>query len=123
MAFIQERISSSFSAMFTATSDPSICGYCRACESFGVRARKDFDEIYRACFVEPIARFAILFPECDELIKSRNAKLLDYDAARNKVSKAAEKPSSCVEKLPRVCYAFVHKIILIMHFYSWSRTR
>ena len=123
MALIQERISNSFSAMHSDVSDRSIRGYFRACESFGSQARKDFDEIYRACFVEPVARFAILFPECEGLIKSRNAKLLDYDAARSKVNKAAEKPSSCVEKLPRVQYVIGHRIVLIMHLYSWSRMR
>jgi hypothetical protein len=42
------------------------------------------------------------FGDVNDLIKKRSNKLLDYDAARTKARKLAEKPSDDPSKLPKV---------------------
>lgn len=72
--------------------------------SIGEGGRKRFDEAFRAAVLDPVSRYGILFPECESLIRARNERLLDYDAARAKVRKSIDKPSGDAEKLPRVCH-------------------
>lgn len=76
--------------------------------SLGAADRHDFDEAYRATVLDPIVRFGIIFPECEELCKKRADKLLDYDSTRSKTRKALDKPSKDSEKLPRVLHPFLY---------------
>ncbi len=60
------------------------------------------DVPYRATVLEPIGKLCSYYPTINEGIAKRNKKLLDYDSARAKVRKLAEKPSEDMSKLPRV---------------------
>lgn len=75
--------------------------------SVGAADRHEFDEAYRAAVLDPIARFGIIFPECEEVCKKRAAKLLDYDATRSRTRKALDKPSKDSDRLPRVTLTLI----------------
>lgn len=70
--------------------------------SVGEGGRKRFDEAFRTAVLDPVGRYGIIFPECEHIIKSRNERLLDYDAARAKVRKSIDRPSGDAERLPKV---------------------
>lgn len=105
VVLLQERLAvtleSSFSphdtAAFAQTSS-----FKRVAGEIATNTKQQWDEAYRVTVLDPVARFGILFPECQELGKRRSAKLLDYDAARSKSRKAIEKPSGDSARLPRV---------------------
>ncbi|RKP10772.1 hypothetical protein THASP1DRAFT_27427 [Thamnocephalis sphaerospora] len=63
--------------------------------------RADVDEQCRQTVLDPITRYCALFPEVNEAVRKRHNKLLDYDSARSKVRKLAEKPSDDQTKMPR----------------------
>jgi amphiphysin len=107
----QERISATFCTLLDDPSLPSSTArqarmYKDIMELLAAHGRHEIDDSFRAAVLEPITRFAIAFPECEELARKRAARLLDYDAIRSKVRKATDKPSSNSEKLPRVKLGF-----------------
>ncbi|KAH9032444.1 BAR-domain-containing protein [Lactarius pseudohatsudake] len=59
------------------------------------------DAPYRTTILDPLGKMNSYFPTINEHISKRNKKLLDYDAARSKVRKMAEKPSEDATKLPK----------------------
>lgn len=58
--------------------------------------------MFRGTLLDPLNLFIHHFSEVNEVIKKRNNKLLDYDAARTKVRKLVDKPSEDPTKLPKV---------------------
>lgn len=103
----QERLTQSFNKLLEgggemdAATRKAILSLTKASDQIcGDRAK--FDEQYRALVLDPISRFAIIFPDFEDLIRKRNAKLLDYDAARSRVRRQIEKPSSDADHLPKV---------------------
>ncbi|EPZ32344.1 Arfaptin/BAR adaptor protein Hob3-like protein [Rozella allomycis CSF55] len=63
--------------------------------------RVEMDQIYRFTVLDPITIYLEYFPQINDLIKKRNHKLLDYDAARSKVRKLVDKPADDASKLPK----------------------
>ncbi|PJF16728.1 BAR adaptor protein Hob3 [Paramicrosporidium saccamoebae] len=104
VALGQERVAAGMASLFDEGSPAARQArmYKDITELLATHGRHDFDEAFRAAVIDPITRYGILFPECEELSKRRTAKLLDYDAARSKVRRATDKPLSDAEKLPRV---------------------
>lgn len=65
--------------------------YKRAVEELEGDIARTIDAPYRATVLEPIGKFAAHLPEVNNAISKRQKKLLDYDAARSKARKLAEK--------------------------------
>ncbi|KAL7411021.1 BAR-domain-containing protein [Mrakia frigida] len=75
--------------------------YKRAVDELDTGVGRDLDVPYRHTVLEPVGRFCSFFPTINSAIDKRNKKLLDYDAARSRMRKLAEKGSDDVTKLPR----------------------
>lgn len=98
----QERLAEGFANFFDDQSD-----YARTARLFrdvsqllSNHGRQPYDEAYRHTVADPITRFNVLFPECEELAKKRAKKALDYDLAKTKVRREIDKPSSDPNRLP-----------------------
>ncbi|BGP53173.1 hypothetical protein JCM8202_003689 [Rhodotorula sphaerocarpa] len=88
------RIGSTLDLFFgTDSGDQAISAnaYKRAVEELEGDIARSIDAPYRATILEPIGKFAAHLPEVNNAISKRSKKLLDYDAARSKSRKAAEK--------------------------------
>lgn len=97
----QERLASSIQSIMPESHRQARM-YRDTSEVLTNQTRSEFDEAFRATVLDPVARYGILFPETEDMIKSRDARLLDYDASRAKVRKSADKPSSDPSKLPKL---------------------
>eukprot|EP00835_Amoeboradix_gromovi_P006461 NODE_764_length_4412_cov_0.313935.p3 type:complete len:182 gc:universal NODE_764_length_4412_cov_0.313935:3360-3905(+) len=64
--------------------------------------RQTMDEPFRKNILDPVNKYAASFQFFDELIKKRSRKLIDYDAARTKVRKLTDAPSTDTTKMPAV---------------------
>jgi len=62
---------------------------------------REIEGPYRTTIQEPVGKMCAYFPIINDVISKRNKKLLDYDAARNKLRKVTEKPSEDPVKLPK----------------------
>lgn len=105
MTASQTRIAETLELFYTAdkSSDGAMAGhaYRSAVEELDNGVGRDLDVPYRATVLEPIGKLCSYYPAINDGISKRNKKLLDYDAARSKVRKLAEKPSEDSTKLPR----------------------
>jgi len=75
--------------------------YRRSVEELDTGISRELDAPYRSTILDPLGKMNSYFPTINEHISKRNKKLLDYDAARSKVRKMAEKPSEDATKLPK----------------------
>lgn len=106
LAASQARIGDTIEGFYSDSTETAMVAstYKRAVEELDARTAKELDLPYRATVLDPISKLSSYFPEVNKLIEKRNRKLLDYDAARSRHKKIAEKPSDDPSKLPR--YAF-----------------
>ncbi|KAG0141915.1 hypothetical protein CROQUDRAFT_258478 [Cronartium quercuum f. sp. fusiforme G11] len=103
MTSAQTRVGETIDNFYGDSSDAAIAAnsYKRAVDELDQIAIKEMDTPYRSTVLEPIGRFCAYFPEINNTLQKRHKKLLDYDAARTKVRKLAEKPSDDPSKLMR----------------------
>ncbi|CAH7674588.1 hypothetical protein PPACK8108_LOCUS14929, partial [Phakopsora pachyrhizi] len=103
MTSAQTRVGETIDNFYGDSSDASIAAssYKRAVEELDQIAINELDTPYRTTVLEPVGRFCSYFPEINNTLQKRHKKLLDYDAARTKVRKLAEKPSDDPSKLLR----------------------
>ncbi|PWN94786.1 putative RVS161-protein [Tilletiopsis washingtonensis] len=103
LAAAQARIASTVDEFYGDASDAAMAAnaYKRAVEELDAKTARELDAPYRATVLEPIGKLASFFPEINRNIEKRNKKLLDYDAARTRHRKLADKPSDDPMKLPR----------------------
>jgi len=76
--------------------------YKRAVDELEQSVNREFDGPYRTTIQEPVGKMNAYFGIINETISKRNKKLIDYDAARNKLKKTQEKPGEDPMKLPRI---------------------
>ena len=103
LAASQARIGDTIEGFYSDSSETAMVAstYKRSVEELDARTAKELDVPYRATVLDPISKLSSYFPEVNKLIEKRNRKLLDYDAARSKQKKLAEKPADDPSKLPR----------------------
>lgn len=114
VTLIQARLSNELSTL-SSDLERSACQFRDANARVGEGGRKRFDEAFRTAVLDPVGRYGVLFPECEQIIRSRNEKLLDYDSARAKVRKSIDKPSGDAEKLPKVHGQKHYHSIIVNH--------
>ncbi|KAF8258374.1 BAR-domain-containing protein [Lactarius quietus] len=85
----------------TSESAMAAHAYRRSVEELDTGISRELDAPYRTTILDPLGKMNSYFPTINEHISKRNKKLLDYDAARSKVRKMAEKPSEDATKLPK----------------------
>ncbi len=100
----QERVAAGMTAFFDEGSKGARQArlFKDIVDMMATHSRHEFDENYRASVMEPVTRFGILFLECEELIRRREKRRLDYDSVKGKVRHCVDKPSRDVERLPKV---------------------
>ncbi|CED83192.1 bar-domain-containing protein [Phaffia rhodozyma] len=106
MTSSEARLAETIELFYSAaelTSDGAMAGhaYKRAVDELDTGVGRDLDQPYRHTVLEPIGRFCSYFQMVNAAIEKRNKKLLDYDAARTRMRKLAEKGNDDVTKLPR----------------------
>ncbi|KAI9600683.1 hypothetical protein H4Q26_000473 [Puccinia striiformis f. sp. tritici PST-130] len=103
MTSAQTRVGETIDNFYGDSSEASIASnsYKRAVEELDEIAIRELDTPYRTTVLEPVGRFCSYFTEVNNTLAKRHKKLLDYDAARTKVRKLAEKPSDDPSKLIR----------------------
>ncbi|KAF8575095.1 BAR-domain-containing protein [Ramaria rubella] len=75
--------------------------YKRSVDELEASVTRELDAPYRTTVQEPVGKMCAYFPVINDAISKRNKKLLDYDAARNKLRKVTDKPGEDPTKLPR----------------------
>ncbi|KAH9993623.1 BAR-domain-containing protein [Russula vinacea] len=75
--------------------------YRRSVEELDSGIGRELEAPYRSTILDPLGKMNLYFPTINEHISKRNKKLLDFDAARSKARKLAEKPSEDATKLPK----------------------
>ena len=102
----QERIATNFGTILTeaslTTASKQANKLADLLKILDSQSRVEYDETFRATVLEPLTHYAVLFPDINDVVKKRNNKLLDYDAARSRTKKLVDKPSSDATKLPKV---------------------
>jgi len=103
MSSSQVRIAETIEHFYSDSSDQAMAGhaYKRAVEELDLSGTKELDGPYRTTVLEPVGKLCSYFPEINNSIQKRHKKLLDYDSARSKARKMAEKPSDDPTKLPK----------------------
>ncbi|KZZ95775.1 protein hob3 [Ascosphaera apis ARSEF 7405] len=104
MTASQMRIADTIDAFYgeSGATDGVGRSYKQAVEDLDAETIKALDGPYRDCVLDPISRFCAYFPDINECIKKRNARLKDYDSVRAKVKRLVEKPDKDPAKLPRM---------------------
>jgi len=80
---------------------PWLLAYKRSVDELENVLTREIEGPYRTTIQEPVGKMCAYFPIINDVISKRNKKLLDYDAARNKLRKVTEKPSEDPVKLPK----------------------
>lgn len=103
MTIAQQRMADTINQFYDEGAQLASLGlkYKEVATKLDEEIRTELDKEYRESVLDPLGEYADFFPQFNETIKRRQKKLLDYDSARSKVRKLAEKPAEDVDKLPK----------------------
>ncbi|PSR81167.1 hypothetical protein PHLCEN_2v6502 [Hermanssonia centrifuga] len=106
MTAAQARLADTIDTFYSASDKSSESAmaahaYKRGVEDLDTGIGRELDAPYRTTIMEPLGKMNAYFPVVHEHINKRNKKLLDYDAARNRLNKLIAKPSEDPTKLPK----------------------
>jgi len=106
MTAAQARLAGTIDTFYGAAdrnSDGAIVGnaYKRAVDDLDGSIAVEFDAPYRTTVLEPVGKMCSFFPIINDNIAKREKKMLDYDAARSRLSKLIDKPSEDPTKMPK----------------------